>query len=223
MRSLRRAGRGGRAAAAVTVGLLLALGPLLTTGPAGATSAHGGGGQITLVRADATGPDTVAVEVCVTFTLDRDQADTARVTLGATGPGDLEVPAETMEVGEQPGLRTGVLTFPEDGSWTVQVTSTFPPAQLAVPVTVDGERAEAGTTAGPVGGGVAASCEPESGPGVPTWLVAGLGTAAAVVVFGGLLLLLRRATTPEPDPDPKAEDEDEDEAASLRPQRHQRG
>ena len=149
MRSLHR-GQTDRRLAAAAGGLLLVL--LATIAPAGAVPAHGGGGQITLVRAEATGPFTVAVEVCVTFTLDRDQADTARVVLGATGPGDLEVPAETMGVGDQPGLRTGELTFPEVGSWTVQVTSTFPPAELAVPVTVDGERPEAAITSGPQGG-----------------------------------------------------------------------
>lgn len=212
MRSLHR-GQTDRRLAAAAGGLLLVL--LATIAPAGAVPAHGGGGQITLVRAEATGPFTVAVEVCVTFTLDRDQADTARVVLGATGPGDLEVPAETMGVGDQPGLRTGELTFPEVGSWTVQVTSTFPPAELAVPVTVDGERPEAAITSGPQGGRLAASCEPETGPGAPTWLVAGIGTAGAVAVFGGLLLLLRRATTREPEPEP------EDEAPSLRPQRQE--
>lgn len=199
----------------VAGGSLLLVGVVLsTTAPVGAAPGHGGAGQITLLRAEASGPDTVVVEVCVTFALDRDQADTARVTLSATGPGDLEVPPATMAVGDQPGLRSGELTFPEDGSWTVQVTSTFPPAQLSVPVRVDGTRPEAGTSAGPVGGALAATCEPQGGPGLPTWLVAGLGTAGAVAVFGGLLLLLRRATAepaPEPDGDP--------EPVSLRPQR----
>ena len=110
------------------------------------------------------------------------------MTLGATGPGDLEVRPVTMAVGDQPGLRTGELTFPEDGSWTMQVTSTFPPAQLAVPVTVDGDRAAAGSTPGPVGGAVAATCEAEGGPGLPAWLVAGLCTAAAVAFVGFLVV-----------------------------------
>ena len=207
--------------AAVLAALVVAGAPFATSTLAGASTAHGGGGQITLLRAEATGRDTVAVEVCVTFLLDRDQADSARVTLGATGPGELQVAPVTMAVGEQPGLRSGELTFPEDGSWTMQVTSTFPPAQLAVPVTVDGDRPEARAPAGPVGGALAANCEPEGGPGLPTWLVAGVGTAAAVAVFGGLLLLLRRATAederPGSDPDPELE------PASLRPQRHQHG
>ncbi|MBL8777808.1 MAG: hypothetical protein JNK12_17845 [Acidimicrobiales bacterium] len=213
MRLLRRGRHRGPVVAALLGALVAAGAPFATLASAGASLAHGGGGQITLLRAESTGPDTVAVEVCVTFVLDRDQADTARVTLGATGPGDLEVRPVTMAVGDQPGLRTGELTFPEDGSWTMQVTSTFPPAQLAVPVTVDGDRAAAGSTPGPVGGAVAATCEAEGGPGLPAWLVAGLGTAAAVAVFGGLLLLLRRATAGDEagEPEPTAD------AASLRP------
>ena len=222
MRSRRRRRVGPRLLEIAVGGLLLAGFALSATSPVGAAPSHGGGGQITLLRAEATGPDTVAVEVCVTFVLDRDQADTARVTLSATGPGDLEVPPTNMAVGDQPGLRSGELTFPQDGSWTVQVTSTFPPAQLAVPVTVDGERPEAGATAGPVGGALAATCEPQGGPGLPTWLVAGLGTAGAVAVFGGLLLVLRRATAEEA-PEGEDEPEPESEPASLRPQRHQRG
>lgn len=225
MRLLRRGRDGARVTAAVLGALLVAGSLFAATAPVGAAPAHGGGGQITLLRAEATGPDTVAVEVCVTFLLDRDQADSARVTLSATGPGDLEVAAVTMDVGDQPGLRAGELTFPDDGSWTMQVTSTFPPAQLAVPVTVDGARAEAGSTPGPVGGAIAATCEPEGGPGLPTWLVAGLGTAGAVAVFGGLLLLLRRATAGDeaPGPDTEAAPAPAPEPESLRPQRHQHG
>lgn len=220
MRSVRRASARGRVTE--IVGVLVAVGALAVfpTKPASAVPAHGGGGAITLVRAEPTGPDTVAIEVCVTFVLDREQADTARVTLSATGPGDLEVAPQDMTVGDQPGLRTGELTFPDVGSWTVRVTSVFPPAELAVPVRIDGERPDTGPTAGPVGpvgAGLAATCEPAGGPGLPTWLVAGFGTAGAVVVFGGLLLLLRRATAPEPDPVA------EQEPVSLRPQRHQHG
>lgn len=182
-----------RLVAAASVGVVLVLsGPL----PARAAPGHGGAGQISLVQTRVTGPDTVAVEVCVTFVLDREQADTARVTLGATGPGDLEVDDEPMKVGDQPGLRTGELTLPEPGSWTLRVASTFPPAELAVPVTLDPDvPPQAAVPAAPAGGSLGANCEPEGG-GAPAWLVAGAGTAAAVVIFGGLLLLLRRATAP---------------------------
>lgn len=179
-----------------------ALGPVLAAVPAAAAPRHGGGGEITLVRAEATSADTVAVEVCVTFTLDRDQADTARVTMGATGPGDGEVDAVPMEVGDQPGLRTGELTFPDEGSWTIVVESTFPPAALSVPVTIgDDLPLDAGVGAPPTSAAVAASCEPED-EAVPSWLVAGVGSAVAVALFGGLLLLLRRATTPAGDGPP---------------------
>src|SRR5690606_8339890 len=87
-------------------GVLVAL-VLTATGPAGAAGAHGGAGQITLVQVEETSAGTVALEVCVVFTLDRDQADTARVTMSATGPGDEAVEAVPMAVGDQPGLRNG--------------------------------------------------------------------------------------------------------------------
>lgn len=216
----RRAVASRRAAATLVLAVVAALGIVLAAVPAGAALRHGGGGEITLVQAEATSADTVAVEVCVTFTLDRDQADTARVTMSATGPGDGEVDAVAMEVGDQPGLRTGELTFPGEGSWTIVVESTFPPAALSVPVTIgEGLPLDAGVVAPPSSAGVAASCEPED-EALPSWLVAGLGTAVAVVVFGGLLLLLRRATTPAAGP-PAAgdggEDDEDDEDDEDRP------
>ena len=160
-------------------------------------SAHGGAGAISLVDVRPTGDDTVALEVCVTFTLDRDQAETARVTVRAEGPDNAEVDAARMDVGDQPGLRTAELALPRDGSWIVVVESTFPPAELAVPVTVGGaDRSSiADTVLDPTQ--TAASCQAESSE-PPTWLVAGLGSAAAVAVFGGLLLVLRRATSAPP-------------------------
>lgn len=165
----------------------------LTTGAAPAF-AHGGGGAITLVNAESTGTDAFAVEVCVTFTLDRDQANTARVTMKADGPGQATVAPQKMEVGDQPGLRTGEIHLPSPGSWTITVESTFPPGQLAIPVSMGSdERPTPAATAST--NPLAATCTPESSS-LPTWLVAGLGTAAAVIVFGGVLLLLRRSTTP---------------------------
>ncbi len=206
-----------RTAATLVLAVVAALGIGLTAVPAGAATRHGGGGEITLVRAEATSPDTVAVEVCVTFTLDRDQADTARVTMSANGPGDGELDAVPMEVGDQPGLRTGELTFPEEGSWTIVVESTFPPAALSVPVTIgEGLPLDAGVVAPPTSAAVAASCEPED-EAVPSWLVAGLGSAVAVVVFGGLLLLLRRATTPAAGGPGATGDRDEEEDDEERP------
>lgn len=164
---------------------------------AAAAPTHGGSGQISVVEVEATGPDTVSLEVCVAFTLDREQADTARVTMRGEGPGTAQVDPVPMEVGDQPGLRVGELTFPRDGSWTIVVESGFPPAQLAVPLTVGGDRSlPAGTPPGSANAAPAATCQPASGSSQPPWLVAGLGTAAGVVVFGGLLLLLRRAATP---------------------------
>ncbi len=183
---------------ATALAAALAVGALL--GPAALpASAHGGGGAISLVNIEPTGTDTVALEVCVTFTLDRDQADTARVTVRAQGPEDAEVPAARMEVGDQPGLRTAEVEFPSRGSWTILVESTFPPAQLSVPVTVGGDvrASPAATALDP--NQPAASCQPPSGD-TPAWLVAGLGSALAIAVFGGLLLLLRRATTAPTDP-----------------------
>lgn len=205
-----------RAAGRLLLATFVAVVVALSAGPAVAAPAHGGGGQITLVKAEATSADTVAVEVCVTFTLDRDQADTARVTMGASGPGDEVVDARPMEVGDQPGLRTGEVTFPSEGSWTIQVQSTFPPATLAVPVTIGGDLPlDAGVGAPPTSATVAASCAPAD-DALPSWLVAGLGTSAAVILFGGLLLLLRRATEPPGGDGPAAETaggEDESGAA----------
>lgn len=162
-------------------------------------AAHGGAGAISLVEVRPTGDDTVVLKVCVTFTLDRDQAETARVSLRADGPDGSEVREARMEVGDQPGLRTGEIELPTDGSWLLTVESTFPPAQLAVPVTMGGDdrSSVANTVLDP--SQTAASCKAEPSD-TPAWLVAGLGSAAAIVVFGGLLLLLRRATT-APDTD----------------------
>ena len=59
---------------------VLALLALAVASPARAAGTHGGAGQITLVQVEERGAGTVALEVCVVFTLDRDQADTARWT-----------------------------------------------------------------------------------------------------------------------------------------------
>ena len=210
--------------AAGTLAVLLGV-AVVGAGPATAAPAHGGGGEITLVQAEATSADTVAVEVCVTFTLDRDQADTARVTMSATGPEDGEVEPVTMEVGDQPGLRTGELTFPDEGSWTIVVESTFPPAALSVPVTIgDDLPLDAGVGVPPTSATVGGTCEPED-EALPSWLVAGLGTAVAVAVFGGLLLLLRRATTPADAAEPAADGAEEDDRPHVegdRPKRSSR-
>lgn len=178
---------------------VLALLALAAASPAHAAGTHGGAGQITLVQVEERGAGTVALEVCVVFTLDREQADTARVTMSASGPGDAAVEPVAMAVGDQPGLRTGEIRLPGEGSWTIQVESTFPPAVLAVPVTIDEDLPlDAGVGTPPTSAAVAATCEPED-EALPSWLVAGMGTAGAVVLFGGLLLLLRRATAPAMD------------------------
>lgn len=181
---------------------IFALGAVLlglagSVAPAAAAPTHGGAGQISVVEVRAIDPDTVSLEVCVAFTLDREQADTARVTMRGQGPGDAQVDAVPMEVGDQPGLRVGELTFPRDGSWTIVVESTFPPAQLTVPLTVGGDRSlPAGSPPGSANAAPAATCQAATGGAQSPWLVAGLGTAAGVMVFGGLLLLLRRAAAP---------------------------
>ncbi|HMQ25632.1 MAG TPA: hypothetical protein PKA98_06565 [Acidimicrobiales bacterium] len=202
-----------RTRAVPLAGVLVAL-VLTAAGPAGAAGAHGGAGQITLVQVEETSAGTVALEVCVVFTLDREQADTARVTMSATGPGDGTVEPVPMAVGDQPGLRNGEIELPTEGSWTIQVESTFPPAVLAVPVTIDEDLPlDAGLGTPPSGAAVAATCEPED-EALPSWLVAGLGTAGAVVLFGGLLLLLRRATAPAMD---QADDDNVEDAEDADP------
>lgn len=126
----RVARRGG--ASALVAGALL-LGPAAL--PA---AAHGGAGDITLTAAEPREGDAAELEVCVTFVLDGEQADTARVTATAEGPGGATVPATAFAVSGEPGSRSGSLAFPEPGSWTVTITSTFPPGELVVPVSVGG-------------------------------------------------------------------------------------
>lgn len=190
---------------------------LAPASPARAARTHGGGGQITLVQVEETSAGTVAVEVCVVFTLDRDQADTARVTMSATGPGDDAVETVPMAVGDQPGLRNGEIRLPTEGSWTIQVASAFPPAVLDVPVTIDDDLPLDAGVGMPLTSTVAgASCVPEN-EALPSWLVAGLGTAGAVVLFGGLLLLLRRATAPAMDERGDVDRDDPEHADGGRP------
>ena len=156
---------------------------VLSGAVASPASAHGGSGDIVPIAVEAADSGTVRVVVCVAYT-DEHEASAA-VELAATGPGSAAVEATAMEALDEPGLHSTVVDLDPPGSWVLTVTSTSPPAELQIPITVS----ELGVNGGPPGGArpgcpaVGSSADDPGDDWTGAIIGVGLITATAVVLL----------------------------------------
>lgn len=182
--------------------------------PAGA---HGAEGELTLTKAEQTGPTTVEVEVGIVYANDGHLAEGADVSATLTGPDGATVgPVELTRTGEATSLYAATVDVTAVGEWSVAVTSTEPAGTTSGSVTVvEGfapttSAPEAPATTAPPGTEAPApvaevddapTTEEASadgaigdGDGFPSAAIVGASLALfAVVLVGGVLVARRRA------------------------------
>jgi hypothetical protein len=118
------------AVAVVVAGLLVAV----VVAPA---SAHGGAGELTVVGVEPTGPGQLGLTVDVAYVNDGHPAEVRSLVIEGTGPGGAGLaPSEPFRPTDQVGRYAAVVDVPAPGSWTVVLSSTFPPARVELVVEV---------------------------------------------------------------------------------------
>lgn len=99
--------------------------------------AHGAEGELTLTKAEQTGPTTVEVEVGIVYANDGHLAEDAAVSATLTGPDGATVgPVELIRTGETTSLYAATVDVTAVGKWSVAVTSTEPAGTTSGSVTV---------------------------------------------------------------------------------------
>lgn len=208
MRPRRSAVTSGALLLAVTVAVI-GVGAL----PAGA---HGAEGELTLTKADQTGPTTVEIEVGIVYANDGHLAEDATVSATLTGPDGATVgPVELTRTGEATSLYAASVDVTGVGEWSVAVTSIEPagttsgsvtvvegfapttttpeaPATTAPPAT-EAPAPVAAVEDAPASEEAAADGAIGDGDGFPSAAIVGASLALfAVVLVGGVLVARRR-------------------------------
>jgi hypothetical protein len=173
----------------------LAAAGLLLAPPVGAQQSEG------IINLEAAHPAGTSVHYIVRVTRESDgrPATDSVVTATARGSDGTELTPVTLAPIDDQGRYANAIDFGSPGTWTVRFTSVDPTATAEVTATVDATTAGGGGSGGGDEGGFApadddtgaraASSSDDAGDsGMPIWLT----VAAAVVVFGGAFLGLRR-------------------------------
>jgi hypothetical protein len=126
-------------------------------------AAHGGGAAFDVIQASEVAPGTVTLRLAVLFEADGHEATGAFVDVIPTGPTGGE--ASAVRLARETGAGTYAATFEldEPGRWTLEVTSSFPPGRIEIPVRV----------AAPVDGDPAAGEEQVATTGEPATALEG--------------------------------------------------
>lgn len=168
-----------------------------------AVSAHGGGAVFDEVVVDQSSPGQVVLSVDITYEDDGEAAEAAIVDVVARRPAGQEADGVRLERAGDPGSYRGDLDLDGPGTWTLEISSSFPPGETEVPVEVGGEVAdgraevvaEAATTTTEADGGLV---DRETGGAEGGFDPTNLIAAVSGVVGGGLGLWVskrRRART----------------------------
>lgn len=112
-----------------------------------AASAHGGGAVFDEVVVDQASPGQVVLSLDITYEDDGEAAEAAIVDVVARGPTGQQANGVRLERAGDPGSYRGDLDLDGPGTWTLEISSSFPPGETEVPVEVGavlgGERARA--------------------------------------------------------------------------------
>ncbi len=185
--------------------------------PAGA---HGDTGELTVTRAEQSGPNRIDLEVGIVHGDDGHIASDATVSATLVGPaGDTVGPVPLAQVEPDSSLYAAEIEVSGPGSWAVAIDSTNPSAGIQTEIdVVQSPDAGAGTdtttstttavpstTAAPVDGTDSAAATPldaenESSSSDSRWLL--VGAAVAAVALGAIVIFaLRRNSGDDPDDD----------------------
>lgn len=211
----RLAGHVIRVPAKLLAGLAIVM--TLTVG-ADLAGAHSDTGEVTVTRAEQSGPDRIDLEVGIVYGDDGHIAADATVTATLLGPsGDSIGPVPLQRVDPNSSLFAGEVEVSGPGSWTVQVVSTNPEGATSAEVDVlqdavgDTTTTDApasteapATTEAPIDGAadqpLDAVADDGSTGGDDRWLLIG-AAVAAVALVGIVTLALRRNGDGVPDDD----------------------
>ena len=176
---------------------------------AGPAAAHGDTGEITVTRAEQTGPNRIELEVGVVHSDDAHIASEASVSATLTGPaGDTVGPIELTQVDPESSLYAAQVDVSGPGSWAVAVESTNPTGSVQAEVdvvqsdgttTTEAPSTTASTTTEAVAEDTDSSADTpldataEDSSGDSRWLLIGAAVAAVALVAIVTLALRRNA------------------------------
>ncbi|MDZ7733560.1 MAG: hypothetical protein U5R31_11125 [Acidimicrobiia bacterium] len=185
---------------------------LVTLGPLPVASAHGGAGTIEVLSQEQTGPRQLSMQVEIRYVLDDHAAVPATFTVsGTSADGGTVGPVDLTRTATE-GVYDAVIDFPSTGDWSLTFSSTLPPSEHALRVSVtdttsstiapptvpEGDGGPNGPGDAPTGGESdgesGAETVAEGGSGPPGVLLAGLVVSGVLVVAGvvGVLVVRRR-------------------------------
>ncbi len=208
-------GSGRFAGSRLLVGLALAA---VVLGGAEVAGAHGDAGELTVTRAEQSGPDRIELEVGIVHSDDNHIASGATVTATLVGPaGDTVGPVPLEQVDPDSTLYATEVQVSGPGSWAVAIDSTNPDAGTQTEVDVIQSADDATTTTGApatteapatTDGTASAAEEPldaaaaveDSSNNDSRWLLIG-AAVAAVALVAIVTVALRRNSGDEPDDD----------------------
>lgn len=111
-----------------------------------AVSAHGGGAVFDEVVVDQSSPGQVVLSVDITYEDDGEAAEAAIVDVVARRPAGQEADGVRLERAGDPGSYRGDLDLDGPGTWTLEISSSFPPGETEVPVEVGAAPGDEGAT-----------------------------------------------------------------------------
>ena len=137
-------GPGRFSGARLLVGLALAA---VVLGGADVAGAHGDAGELTVTRAEQSGPDRIDLEVGVVHSDDGHIASGATVTATLVGPaGDTVGPVPLRQLDPESSLYAAEVQVSGPGSWAIAIDSTNPDAGTQTEVDVIESPADDTTT-----------------------------------------------------------------------------
>ena len=101
--------------------------------------AHVGSAEFEVLEAAEVAPGTVSLRLGITFEGDGEAAEGAIVEVVPAGPDGATTPSVRLAREADAGIYAGTFELDEPGTWTLTVTSSFPPGSTKVLVEVDGE------------------------------------------------------------------------------------
>ena len=176
--------------------------------------AHGDTGELTVTRAEQSGPNRIDLEVGIVHGDDGHIASDATVSATLVGPaGDTVGPVPLAQVEPESSLYAAEIEVSGPGSWAVAVDSTNPSAGTQTEIDVvqspadgtDTTTSTTTTTAAPADGTDSAAATPldaenESSSSDSRWLLVG-AAVAAVALVAIVTFALRRNSGDDPDDD----------------------
>lgn len=168
---------------------LLAAVVSLAHGASTPVGAHEGAARIE-ATVERAGPLAVEVDATISYQIDLHPATPRTFTVQPVAPDGAELEAVAFEPTGDEGRYRATVAFPGPGDWSLRLSSTFPPGEvvLAVSVTAEGEAASPSSV--PESSPPAAAPEDSVEAGGQATLVGSEGNDPPLLLTGGIVVLV---------------------------------